>query len=142
VVELFEARTPKGKAPIADVDGRIAIEDGDKFWKITLTPDLSAFNRDIGLTQMIIDDYIPTGMRFERYNFDRWSRNVGWHLVSRQGQRMQFCVYGAGRYSNLEPIVYYARCATPGEYVVESAYISSNFSDIWGASQRSTVLIK
>jgi DNA-directed RNA polymerase subunit beta' len=39
VTELFEARVPKGKAPIADVDGRIQIEDGDKFWKITLTPD-------------------------------------------------------------------------------------------------------
>jgi DNA-directed RNA polymerase subunit beta' len=39
VTELFEARVPKGKAPIADVDGRIAIEDGDRFWKITLTPD-------------------------------------------------------------------------------------------------------
>ncbi|MBO0877689.1 MAG: DNA-directed RNA polymerase subunit beta', partial [Pseudonocardia sp.] len=39
VTELFEARVPKGKAPIADVDGRISIEDGDKFWKITLTPD-------------------------------------------------------------------------------------------------------
>ena len=25
--------------PIADVDGRIAIEDGDRFWKIVLTPD-------------------------------------------------------------------------------------------------------
>ena len=39
VQELFEARVPKGKAPIADVDGRIAIEDGDRFWKITLIPD-------------------------------------------------------------------------------------------------------
>jgi hypothetical protein len=39
VQELFEARVPKGKAPIADVDGRIAIEDGERFWKITLTPD-------------------------------------------------------------------------------------------------------
>ncbi|MDT7664677.1 MAG: DNA-directed polymerase subunit beta, partial [Pseudonocardiales bacterium] len=39
VTELFEARVPKGKAPIADVDGRIQIEDGDKFWKITLVPD-------------------------------------------------------------------------------------------------------
>ncbi|GAA1878412.1 DNA-directed RNA polymerase subunit beta' [Pseudonocardia ailaonensis] len=39
VTELFEARVPKGKAPIADVDGRIRIEDGDRFWKITLTPD-------------------------------------------------------------------------------------------------------
>jgi DNA-directed RNA polymerase subunit beta' len=39
VQELFEARVPKGKAPIADVDGRIQIEDGEKFWKITLVPD-------------------------------------------------------------------------------------------------------
>ena len=39
VQELFEARQPKGKAPIADVDGRVRIEDGDRFWKITLTPD-------------------------------------------------------------------------------------------------------
>ncbi|WP_181780124.1 DNA-directed RNA polymerase subunit beta' [Pseudonocardia pini] len=39
VTELFEARVPRGKAPIADVDGRIRIEDGDRFWKITLTPD-------------------------------------------------------------------------------------------------------
>ncbi len=39
VQELFEARVPKGKAPIADVDGRVQLEDGDKFWKITLVPD-------------------------------------------------------------------------------------------------------
>ncbi|GEL16291.1 DNA-directed RNA polymerase subunit beta' [Pseudonocardia asaccharolytica] len=39
VQELFEARIPRGKAPIADVDGRIRIEDGDRFWKITLIPD-------------------------------------------------------------------------------------------------------
>ncbi|TCK20317.1 DNA-directed RNA polymerase subunit beta' [Pseudonocardia endophytica] len=39
VTELFEARVPRGKAPIADVDGRIRIEDGDRFWKITLIPD-------------------------------------------------------------------------------------------------------
>ncbi|OLF10990.1 DNA-directed RNA polymerase subunit beta' [Actinophytocola xinjiangensis] len=39
VQELFEARIPKGKAPIADVDGRVRIEDGDRYWKITLIPD-------------------------------------------------------------------------------------------------------
>jgi len=39
VQELFEARVPKGKAPIADASGRIRIEDGDKFWKITIIPD-------------------------------------------------------------------------------------------------------
>jgi DNA-directed RNA polymerase subunit beta' len=38
-VELFEARVPKGKAPITEQAGRIAIEDSDKLRKITLTPD-------------------------------------------------------------------------------------------------------
>ena len=39
VQELFEARIPKGKAPIADAAGRIRIEDMDKFLKIIITPD-------------------------------------------------------------------------------------------------------
>ena len=39
VQELFEARIPKGKAPIADAVGRIRIEDADKFIKITIVPD-------------------------------------------------------------------------------------------------------
>ncbi|QIX28050.1 DNA-directed RNA polymerase subunit beta' [Nocardioides sp. JQ2195] len=39
VVELFEARTPKGLAPISEVAGRIEIEDGDKARKIVVTPD-------------------------------------------------------------------------------------------------------
>ena len=39
VVELFEARTPKGVAPIAEAAGRIAIEDTDKTRRIVLTPD-------------------------------------------------------------------------------------------------------
>ncbi|GAA6524286.1 DNA-directed RNA polymerase subunit beta' [Intrasporangium sp. DVR] len=39
VVELFEARTPKGVAPIAEATGRIEIEDTDKARRILLTPD-------------------------------------------------------------------------------------------------------
>ncbi|MTD14433.1 DNA-directed RNA polymerase subunit beta' [Nakamurella sp. YIM 132087] len=39
VQELFEARVPKGKAPIADAAGRIRIEDADKFLTITIVPD-------------------------------------------------------------------------------------------------------
>ncbi len=39
VQELFEARVAQGKAPIADVDGRIRIEDGDRFRKIIVIPD-------------------------------------------------------------------------------------------------------
>ncbi|GAB3582398.1 DNA-directed RNA polymerase subunit beta' [Calidifontibacter terrae] len=39
VVELFEARTPKGVAPIAEATGRIAINDDDKARTLVLTPD-------------------------------------------------------------------------------------------------------
>ncbi|MFT3716904.1 MAG: DNA-directed RNA polymerase subunit beta' [Gordonia sp. (in: high G+C Gram-positive bacteria)] len=39
VTELFEARVPKGKAPIAEVSGRIRLEEGDRFYKITIIPD-------------------------------------------------------------------------------------------------------
>jgi len=39
VVELFEARTPKGVAPIAEANGRVQIEDTDKTRRIVLTPD-------------------------------------------------------------------------------------------------------
>ncbi len=39
VQELFEARVPRGKAPIADVTGRIQLEDGERFYKITIVPD-------------------------------------------------------------------------------------------------------
>jgi DNA-directed RNA polymerase subunit beta' len=39
VQELFEARIPKGVAPISEVDGRIRIEDGDKAKKLVVVPD-------------------------------------------------------------------------------------------------------
>ena len=39
VVELFEARTPKGVAPISEAAGRIRIEDSDKLRKIIVVPD-------------------------------------------------------------------------------------------------------
>src|SRR4029079_13419399 len=39
VVELFEARTPKGEAPIAEVKGRVKREETDKARKIIVVPD-------------------------------------------------------------------------------------------------------
>jgi len=39
VQELFEARVPRGKAPIADVTGRVGLEEGERFYKITIVPD-------------------------------------------------------------------------------------------------------
>ncbi len=37
VVELFEARKPKGLAKLADVEGRVSIEDTEKARKVTIT---------------------------------------------------------------------------------------------------------
>ncbi|MGI4894596.1 MAG: DNA-directed RNA polymerase subunit beta' [Janthinobacterium lividum] len=39
VVELFEARTPKGNAPISEVAGRVSFEETDKGRSIVVTPD-------------------------------------------------------------------------------------------------------
>jgi len=39
IVELFEARTPKGVAPISEVTGRVRIEDTDKARKVIVVPD-------------------------------------------------------------------------------------------------------
>ena len=39
IQELFEARTPKGVAPISEVSGRVTIEDTEKSYKIVVTPD-------------------------------------------------------------------------------------------------------
>ena len=39
VVELFEARTPKGVAPITEVAGKVRIDDTDKTRKIVVIPD-------------------------------------------------------------------------------------------------------
>src|ERR671911_316508 len=39
VQELFEARVPRNNAPIADVSGRIRLEETEKFYKVTIVPD-------------------------------------------------------------------------------------------------------
>ena len=39
VVELFEARQPKGKAPITEVAGRVQIDDSEAMRKLVVTPD-------------------------------------------------------------------------------------------------------
>ncbi|QPK79510.1 DNA-directed RNA polymerase subunit beta' [Corynebacterium lizhenjunii] len=39
VQELFEARNPKNRAPIASVDGTISLADEGNFWTLTITPD-------------------------------------------------------------------------------------------------------
>jgi DNA-directed RNA polymerase subunit beta' len=62
VAELFEARIPKGKAPIADAVGRIRIEDADKFIKITITPDDGS--------EEIVYDKLPKTQRLATISVD------------------------------------------------------------------------
>ncbi|TDT34375.1 DNA-directed RNA polymerase subunit beta' [Naumannella halotolerans] len=59
VVELFEARTPKGKAPIAELAGRISVEDADRSRKLTLTPDDGSEEIEISVgrrARMLVED--------------------------------------------------------------------------------------
>ncbi|MEG2926487.1 MAG: DNA-directed RNA polymerase subunit beta', partial [Glutamicibacter sp.] len=39
IQELFEARTPKGVAPMSEVAGRVSIEDDEKQLRVVVTPD-------------------------------------------------------------------------------------------------------
>jgi len=39
VTELFEARTPKGEAPISEVAGRVSVDDSERVRKLVITPD-------------------------------------------------------------------------------------------------------
>src|SRR6201999_3050919 len=51
VVELFEARQPKGVAPISEVDGRVKIEDTDKTRKVVIVPDDGSEERAYPVTK-------------------------------------------------------------------------------------------
>ncbi len=80
VQELFEARVPKNKAPIADVTGRVQLEETDKFYKITIVPDdggeevvydkltrrqrLKVFKHDDGTERLLSDgDHVEVGQQ-------------------------------------------------------------------------------
>jgi DNA-directed RNA polymerase subunit beta' len=59
VVELFEARTPKGNAPISEVAGRTRIEETDKGRKIVVTPDDGAEEVEYPVTRrqrLLVED--------------------------------------------------------------------------------------
>ena len=110
--------------------------------KITITPDIGSLDPTIGCSTMILDVYIPSGMRFERYTPDTsdWQH---WYLISREGQRLRFMLYDGSeeRKGSFAPVTFTASCVTPGEYIVEKVYISSNHYDTWGLSERGSVTI-
>jgi DNA-directed RNA polymerase subunit beta' len=51
VVELFEARTPKGRAPISEAAGRVAIEETEKSRKVVVTPDDGSEPQDYAVSK-------------------------------------------------------------------------------------------
>jgi DNA-directed RNA polymerase subunit beta' len=62
VQEIFEARVPKGKAPIAETAGRIRIEVGDRSKKIIIVPDDGS--------DEIVHDKISNRVRMEVHDGD------------------------------------------------------------------------
>jgi len=73
VVELFEARQPKGKAPIAEADGIIRVEDGDRSRKIIIV-------RDDGGDDLEYPVARRTRLEFEDANGVRMSIRDGVHV--------------------------------------------------------------
>jgi len=62
VQEIFEARVPKGKAPIAETAGRIRVEVGDRSKKIIIVPDDGS--------DEIVHDKISNRVRMEVHDGD------------------------------------------------------------------------
>jgi len=59
VTELFEARTPKGKAPIAESAGRIRIDEEDRTRKVFLVPDDGSEELEVTIgrrARMLVED--------------------------------------------------------------------------------------
>ncbi len=105
VQELFEARVPRNRAPIADVSGRIQLEESDKFYKITIVPDdggeevvydklsrrqrLKVFKHDDGSERLLTDgDHVEVGQQLLEGSADphevlrvQGPREVQIHLV-------------------------------------------------------------
>ncbi|MEA5012022.1 MAG: alpha-2-macroglobulin family protein, partial [Angelakisella sp.] len=129
----------------------IAPVNGDSFQvgdlvKITITADLVLFDGDIGEGELVIEDYLPSGMRFEQYGATyqaaQYNPDSFWYLSNREQQRIRFGAWVTGKSLKLQPVVYYARCTTPGSYVVESTYMSSQTGPVWGSTQRDTIVIE
>jgi DNA-directed RNA polymerase subunit beta' len=106
VQELFEARIPRNRAPIADVTGRVRLEESDKFYKMTIVPDdggeevvydklskrqrLRVFKHDDGSERLLTDgDHVVVGQQLMEGSADPHEvlrvmgpREVQVHLVN------------------------------------------------------------
>ncbi len=106
VQELFEARVPRNKAPIADVSGRVRLEETEAFYKITIIPDdggeevvydklpkrnrrLKVFKHEDGTERLLTDgDHVVVGQQLMEGSADphevlrvQGPREVQIHLV-------------------------------------------------------------
>jgi DNA-directed RNA polymerase subunit beta' len=55
VVELFEARAPKGKAPIAEAAGRVRLDEDGKGPKIVVVPDDGSDEQAFSISRRVLD---------------------------------------------------------------------------------------
>jgi DNA-directed RNA polymerase subunit beta' len=62
VQEIFEARVPKGKAPIAEMAGRVRVEEGDRSRKIIIVPDDGS--------EEIVHDKLSKRVRLRKHDGD------------------------------------------------------------------------
>ena len=109
---------------------------------ITVTPGIGSLDPSIGCSTMVLDIYLPSGMRFLRYTPETYGHH-GWYLVSREGQRLRYLIYDSSynKTGIFTPVTFTASCVTPGTYIIEKAYLSSNHYDTWGLSKRGSVTI-
>ncbi|MDR3128227.1 MAG: DNA-directed RNA polymerase subunit beta' [Bifidobacteriaceae bacterium] len=90
VTELFEARTPRGEAPIAEFDGQVKIEDSSIGYVVTITPD----DKNLSSEQSVIskrsellvksDDKVKAGQKLCEGPVD--PKKILWVLGPRQAQ--------------------------------------------------------
>jgi len=124
---------------IAPVDGTAITQSS--LVKITLIP---TFSQDAPKGWYELSDYIPTGMRYvsseESWNYNWWMEDI-------EGQNISFSVINIDKNSQYynskkqEPIVYYARAALTGTFIVDSAYIKHAETAAWGMSEKKDVRI-
>ncbi len=99
--------------------------------KVTLTPVLTS---DLPAGLYTLEDAIPSGARFVGADPQ--------HSVSRSGQRVSTHLYFNPKSGTpVEPVVYYIRCVTPGQYVQEGAILHSQ-TGLWGKAEDSTLVIE
>lgn len=108
--------------------------------KVTIRPDLSGVDKAIGNSMLYLDDYLPSGLRYERFD-QRDSYQLGdFWLISQNGQQLRFAANtDSARFGT---IVYYARCALPGDFTCEGPFVTSSRGGAWGLGQPDTLTIQ